>query len=318
MICVHNVSMSESVPTLDFDAVDTTGFARAIGDAYERVGFVVIRGHGIPADLTAEFLDCYRTFFALPESIKRRYHLPGAGGARGYTPFGIETAKGAVHHDLKEFWHVGRELPAGHRYARLMPANVWVEELPAQRRLSLELFTALDTVGRALLRAIARALGLPADWFEPTVAAGNSVLRVIHYPPMPAAPTESIRAGAHEDINVITLLMGADEPGLQVLTRQGHWLEVNPNPGSLVVNVGDMLQRLTNDVLRSTTHRVVNPPRERAGLARFSMPYFLHFNPDFLIETLPGCVTPDRPNRYPLPILAEEFLQQRLREIKLK
>jgi isopenicillin N synthase-like dioxygenase len=317
-VCVQNVPMSESVPTLDFAKVDTPGFARAIGAAYERYGFVVIGGHGIPAELTADFLDCYRAFFALPEAVKRRYHVPGAGGARGYTPFGVETAKGAVHHDLKEFWHVGRELPAGHRYLRYMPPNLWVEELPGFRHLSLAMFEAFETMGRALLRSIARWLQLANDWFEPAVNEGNSVLRVIHYPPMPPTHTQSVRAGAHEDINVITLLMGAEEPGLQVLTKQGHWLAVNPQPGSLVVNVGDMLQRLTNDALRSTTHRVVNPPRERASSARFSMPYFLHFNPDFLIETLPGCVTPERPNAYPVPITADDYLQQRLREIRLK
>lgn len=310
--------MPESVPTLDFAAVDTGGFARDIHAAYERYGFVVIRGHGIAQSLTQDFLAAYRAFFSLPEAAKRRYHVAGGGGARGYTPFGIETAKGATHHDLKEFWHVGRELPAGHAFARYMPANVWVDEIPGFRRLSLEMFEAFDRMGRALLRAIARSLGLAEDWFEPTVNLGNSVLRVIHYPPLPPTPTESVRAGAHEDINVITLLMGAEEPGLQVLSRQGQWLAVNPEPGSLVVNVGDMLQRLTNNLLRSTTHRVINPPRERASYARFSMPYFLHFNPDFRIETLPGCISAARPDAYPTPITADEYLQERLREIKLK
>ena len=310
--------MTESVPTLDFAAVDTPAFARAIFAAYQRYGFVVVRGHGIAAELTRDFLAAYQAFFALPEASRLPYHVPGGGGARGYTPFGIETAKGATHHDLKEFWHVGRELPAGHPFARYMPANIWVDELPQFKALSLEMFEAFDTMGRALLRAIARSLGLAEDWFEPTVNLGNSVLRVIHYPPMPPAPTESVRAGAHEDINLITLLMRAEAPGLQVLTKQGQWLAVNPAPGSLVVNVGDMLQRLTNNLLRSTTHRVVNPPRERASFARVSMPYFLHFNPDFLIDTLPGCISAAHPNAYPEPITADDFLQQRLREIKLK
>lgn len=310
--------MIESVPTLDFAAVDSPAFARDISAAYERYGFVVIRGHGIAPELTRDFLATYQAFFALPEAAKRRYHVRGGGGARGYTPFGIETAKGATHHDLKEFWHIGRELPAGHAFARYMAANIWVDEVPRFKALSLEMFAAFDAMGRALLRAIARSLGLADDWFESTVNLGNSVLRVIHYPPLPATPTESVRAGAHEDINAITLLMGAEEPGLQVLTKQGQWLAVNPEPGSLVVNVGDMLQRLTNNLLRSTTHRVINPPRERASFARFSMPYFLHFNPDFLIDTLPGCISSARPNAYPEPITADDYLQQRLREIKLK
>jgi isopenicillin N synthase-like dioxygenase len=315
---VQNVAaMNDTVPTFSFRDVASPGFARDIGGAYERYGFVVITDHGIPQRTIDEFLGTFRRFFALPEATKRRYHVPGGGGARGYTPFGVETAKGAVHHDLKEFWHIGRELPAGHRYRSLMAPNVWVDELAGFREHATGLFEAFDLMGRALLQPIARSLGLDADYFEDKVQEGNSILRVIHYPPMPPTPTESVRSGAHEDINVITLLLGAEEPGLQVLTKQGRWLAVSPPPGALVVNVGDMLQRLTNGVLRSTSHRVVNPPRERASFARFSMPYFLHFNPDFVIRALPSCVTPERPERWP-PIVAEEYLQERLREIKLK
>ncbi len=309
--------MTESVPTLSLRQVATPAFTAALNEACTRYGFVVITDHGIPQPLIDRFIGLYRAFFALPEARKRAYHIAGGGGARGYTPFGVETAKGATHHDLKEFWHVGRELPDDHRYRSLMARNVWVEDLPGFKALSLEMFEAFDSMGRDLLRPIARILGLADDYFEDKVQEGNSVLRVIHYPPLPPTPTESVRAGAHEDINVITLLLGAEEPGLQVKTLQGQWLSVNPQPGSLVVNVGDMLQRLTNGVLRSTTHRVINPPRERASVARFSMPYFLHFNPDFIIKALPSCVTPKRPEREP-PIMAEDYLQERLREIKLK
>jgi isopenicillin N synthase-like dioxygenase len=309
--------MPDTVPTLSFAEVEAADFPARIGAAFERYGFVIVTDHGIPQSLIERFLALYRGFFALPETQKRRYHLAGGGGARGYTPFGIETAKGATHHDLKEFWHVGRELPEGHPYRRYMPPNVWVDALPGFRELTLEMFEAFDRMGRRLLAPIARSLALPADYFEDKVHLGNSVLRVIHYPPMPVQPTESVRAGAHEDINVITLLLGAEEPGLQVLTRQGRWLAVDPAPGSLVVNVGDMLQRLTNGVLRSTTHRVVNPPGERARHARFSMPYFLHFNPDFPIRTLAGCIGDGRPDQFPEPITADEYLQERLREIKL-
>jgi isopenicillin N synthase-like dioxygenase len=198
-----------------------------------------------------------------------------------------------------------------------MADNIWIDGLPGFRETSLEMFETFDHTGRRLLTAIARVLGLAPDFFEDKVQLGNSVLRVIHYPPMPPQPTESVRAGAHEDINVITLLLGAEEPGLQVLTRQGEWLAANPAPGSMVVNVGDMLQRLTNGLLPSTTHRVVNPASDRARHARFSMPFFLHFNPDFPIAALPSCTGPDRPEPLP-PILAEEYLQERLREIKLK
>lgn len=307
--------MSEHVPTLSATAVETDAFARAIATAYERLGFVVIADHGIEQRLIDDCLEAFRAFFALPETVKRRYHVPGSGGARGYTPFGVETAKGAVHHDLKEFWHVGRELP-GHGYTDSMPPNLWVSEVPQFRERTLALWAAFDALGRRLLGAIAHALALPRDFFEDKVNEGNSVLRVLHYPPV-ASETGSVRAGEHEDINVITLLLGAEEPGLEIRTREGHWLPVNPLPGSVVCNVGDMLQRLTNGVLRSTTHRVVNPAPERAGRARYSMPFFLHFNPDYEIRTLPSCISADAPDRFPDPITADAFLLQRLKEIKL-
>jgi isopenicillin N synthase-like dioxygenase len=179
------------------------------------------------------------------------------------------------------------------------------------------LYQAFDKLGLRLLSAIARSVALPANFFDDKVDLGNSVLRIIHYPPMPPEPTPSVRAGAHEDINVITLLLGAEEPGLELLSRRGEWLPINPPAGSLVCNVGDMLQRLTNKHLRSTTHRVVNPPRERASKARYSLPFFLHFNPDFLIKTLPQYIDAQHPDQFPVPINAHDFLQERLREIKL-
>ena len=308
--------MPDAVPTLSYRDVDSADFAARIGAAFERYGFVVIADHAIDAALIRDFLGAYRAFFAMPEETKKRYQLAGGGGARGYTPFGVETAKGATHHDLKEFWHMGRELPPGHRYARYLPANIWVDEIASFRDVTTRVFNAFDQMGRRLLMAIATALELPREYFEDKVQLGNSVLRVIHYPPLAPQPTMSVRAGAHEDINVITLLMGAEEPGLQVLTRQGKWLDVNPPPGSFVVNVGDMLQRLTNQRLRSTTHRVINPVSERAAFARFSMPFFLHFNPDFVIQTLPSCICTDRPAADP-PITANDYLLERLREIKL-
>ncbi len=295
---------------------DPEAFARELGGSFERYGFAIIADHGIPSDLIARAEEKARAFFALPEEVKRGYHIAGGGGARGYTPFGIETAKGATQHDLKEFWHVGRELPAGHRFNEVMAPNVWPEEVPGFHETVLELFAAFDTAGLRILEAIARHLGLAPDYFEQTVEDGNSVLRLLHYPPVPAdAP--GVRAGAHEDINTITLLLGAQEAGLQLLDRDGQWLPVSPREGELVVNIGDMLQRLTNNVLKSTSHRVVNPPPERRGRSRYSMPFFLHFRPDFLIETLPSCISEDRPNLYPEPITAHDFLLERLREIKL-
>jgi len=309
--------MSDSVPTLDADAAATPQFAHDIAAAYAEYGFVIIENHGIDKALIDQCLECFRRFFALPEAEKRRYQIPGGGGARGYTPFGIETAKGAKHHDLKEFWHVGRELPPGHPFNAVMAPNIWVDSIPDFRESTLGLYQAFDALGLRLLSAIARSVALPANFFDDKVNLGNSVLRVIHYPPMPPEPTPSVRAGAHEDINVITLLLGAEEPGLEVLSRRGEWLPINPPPGSLVCNVGDMLQRLTNQHLRSTTHRVTNPPRARASNARYSLPFFLHFNPDFLIKTLPQYVDAQHPDQFPVPINSHEFLQERLREIKL-
>jgi isopenicillin N synthase-like dioxygenase len=295
---------------------DPAGFAARLGGSFERFGFAVVCDHGIDAALIDRAWALTRAFFELPVAAKARYHVAGLAGQRGYTPFGIETAKGATENDLKEFWHVGRDLPAGHRFAADMPANLWPEELPEFRQVFQALFAQFDRAGARLLAAIARHLGLADDWFVPAVADGNSVMRLLHYPPV-SADAPGVRAGAHEDINLITLLLGAEEAGLQLLDRDGQWLAVDPPEGALVVNVGDMLQRLTNHVLPSTTHRVVNPPPERRGVPRYSMPFFLHPAPDFIIDTLPGCIGPDRPNRYPEPISAQGYLNQRLRTLGL-
>ena len=306
------------VPTLSLadQARDPDAFAEDFGHSFQRLGFAIIADHGIPADLIARAWAETAELFALPEAEKRAYHVPGGGGARGYTPFKTEIAKGASAVDLKEFWHVGRELPAGHHYADQMAANVWPERPEGLRDSFIELFAAFDRAGDHLLSAIARYLGLDAHWFDRAVKDGNSVLRLLHYPPIPA-DAEGVRAGAHEDINLITLLLGAEEAGLELLDRDGRWLSIKPPEGAMVVNVGDMLLRLTNHVLPSTTHRGVTPPPERRGRSRYSMPFFLHPAPDFLIETLPGCVSADNPNRYPRPITAHDYLHERLVEIGL-
>jgi isopenicillin N synthase-like dioxygenase len=309
-------TITDSVASVSLTASnsDPEGFAAAIGGSFERYGFAVVADHGITADLIGRAEDKARAFFALPEDVKRRYHLSGGGGARGYTPFGIETAKGATAYDLKEFWHVGRELPPGHPFEPMMPRNAWPQEVESFRATFLELFAAFDAAGARILEAIARHLRLAPDFFVDTVRDGNSVLRLLHYPPVPG-DGPNVRAGAHEDINTITLLLGAEEAGLELLDRDGQWLPVTPRPGELVVNVGDMLQRLTNHVLKSTSHRVVNPPPERRGHSRYSMPFFLHFRPDYLIEPLPECLRGQREGDP--PITAHDFLQERLREIKL-
>jgi len=295
---------------------DTEAFADAIGRSFADWGFAIVSDHDIPPALIARAEAMSRAFFALPEAVKRQYHRTGGGGARGYTPLGTESAKDSDIHDLKEFWHIGRELPPGHPFADSMPANIWPEELDGFRETYLEMFAAFDRAGARILAAIARFLNLPPDFFEDTVRDGNSVLRLIHYPPVPEN-SPAVRAAAHEDINTITLLMGAEEAGLELRDRQGSWRAVTPKPGELAVNIGDMLQRLTNNRLPSTTHQVVNPPPERRGQARYSMPFFLHFRPDYRIDTLPHCVNADHPDLYPEPITAHDYLQQRLREIGL-
>ncbi len=296
---------------------DFKAFADRLGASFKRYGFAVISEHGLDESVIGSAVDDAKAFFALPEEVKRKYHQPGTGGARGLTPFGVEAAKGATAVDLKEFWHVGRELPEGHPYRKYMRDNVWPTEVPGFREHLYGMFTAMDELGRRILRAIARYLELGDDFFEDKVELGNSILRMLHYPPVPAdAP--GVRAGAHEDINVITLLLGAEEAGLQLKDADGQWLDIAPPPNALVVNIGDMLQRLTNHVLPSTTHRVVNPAAERRGFARYSTPFFLHFNPDFVIESLPSTVTPENPDRYAgKAIMAEDFLTERLKEIRL-
>jgi isopenicillin N synthase-like dioxygenase len=290
---------------------DLAAAATAFGDAFARTGFAVVSDHGIPQTLISTALAATRAFFALPEATKAAYVVPGGGGQRGLTPFGIEAAKGAARADLKEFWHMGRDLPPGHRLAANMPANLWPAEIPAFQPAISALFAALDAAGRRMLRAIAVHLGLAPDFFDEPVAEGNSILRLLHYPPVADAPAGAIRAGAHEDINVITLLLGAEEAGLQLLGKDGEWHDIAAPEGSLVCNIGDMLQRLTGGRLPSTTHRVVNPAPERAAHPRYSTPFFLHFRPDYLIETIPG-----GPTTTP-PITADDYLRERLREIKL-
>jgi isopenicillin N synthase-like dioxygenase len=313
-----DILTSDSVASVSLTDADRNpeGFAQELGSSFEEYGFAIVRDHGISQALIERAEDNAKAFFALPEEVKRSYLIPGGGGARGYTAFGVETAKGAQAHDLKEFWHVGRELAAGHRYRDVMGDNVWPKEVADFRDTFLELYDAFDAAGLKILSAIARYLGVDEDYFADTVKDGNSVMRLLHYPPQKEATGNHIRAGAHEDINTITLLIGAEEAGLELKTKDGRWLPVSPKAGELVVNIGDMLQRLTNGRLRSTSHRVVNPAPDRASHARYSMPFFLHFRPDFIIEALPGTVPAGEEPKWP-PISSHDYLLERLREIKL-
>jgi isopenicillin N synthase-like dioxygenase len=322
--------MSSRIPTLDIRRFDPTAnpadrnaFVAELGAAYREWGFAGIRGHGIPQSLIDDAYAVFAQLFALPESTKRKYHVAGGGGARGYTPFGVETAKGATYSDLKEFWHIGREIPRDSKYAGVMQPNLWPAEVPRFRQVGYDLYQALDQLGSQVLGALALHIGLPEDYFADKTDNGNSILRPIHYPPItaPGASIEqlpNVRAGAHEDINLITLLVGASAAGLEVLSRKGEWVPFTADADTIVVNIGDMLQRMTNHVYPSTTHRVVNPPGELARQPRYSTPFFLHLNPDVVIDVLPSTVTPDNPSRYPEPITAHAYLEQRLHEINLK
>lgn len=296
-------------------AADPDRFAQAFGGSFQRFGFAVVSDHGIDQGLIDRGWAAAKAFFDQPTETKLRYKAT-EGGARGYTAFGIEIAKDATENDLKEFYHVGRNLPAGHRYADHMPPNIWPDFPPEFREIYSALYAQFDACGAKLLSAIARYLKLDPDFFvEPTIDS-NSVLRLLHYPPV-SPDAAGIRAGAHGDINLITLLLGAEEAGLQILEPDGSWLPVDVPPGAMAINVGDMLSRMTNNVLPSTIHRVVNPPPERRGVSRYSMPFFHHLASDAVISTLPGCITPDNPDQFPQSITANAFLQQRLREIGL-
>lgn len=313
------------IPTLDIRRFtdpsspgDREAFVAELGACYREWGFAGIRGHGIATDLVDRAYDAFKRFFALPQEVKMKYHVPGSGGARGYTPFMVETAKDSLYPDLKEFWHIGREIPDDSPYRAVMPPNLWPEEVPEFRELGYGLYQALDALGSKVLSALALHIGLPEQFFADKTNYGNSILRPIHYPPITTPDIPNVRAGAHEDINFITLLVGASAEGLEVLSRKGEWIPFTADEDTIVVNIGDMLQRLTNHVYPSTTHRVVNPPGEKARQPRYSVPFFLHPNPDFVIDVLPSCVSADNPSRYPEPITAQGYLEQRLREIKLK
>ena len=311
--------MNAHIPTLDIRRYDgdRNAFVAELGAAYREWGFAGIRGHGIPQLSIDEAYDAFVRFFALPAETKAKYHLKGTGGARGYTPFGIETAKDSRYPDLKEFYHIGRELPPGSKFAEVMAPNVWPSEVAGFHEHGLTLYNALDALGSRVLCALALHIGLPQNFFADKTDFGNSILRPIHYPPIAAPAVPNVRAGAHEDINFITLLVGASAAGLEVKSRAGEWVPFTAEADTIVVNIGDMLQRLTNHVYPSTTHRVVNPPGEGARKPRYSVPFFLHPNPDVALDPLASCITTDNPRRYASSITAHEYLQERLREIKL-
>ncbi|MCX7743674.1 MAG: isopenicillin N synthase family oxygenase [Flavobacteriales bacterium] len=292
-------------------------FVQQLGKAYEEVGFVAVKNHGVPDELISRLYKEVEQFFKLPEEIKVKYEIPGLAGQRGYTSFGKEHAKGSDAPDLKEFYQFGQEVLDNDPVKNEYPENVEVPEAPNFVPTLRAAYREFEKSGSYLLEAIALYLGLDKNYFVPFTHNGNSILRAIHYPPITSEPKSSIRAEQHEDINLITLLVGASADGLQVMNKKGQWVDVKALPGQIVVNVGDMLQRLTNNRLRSTTHRVVNPPRELWHTSRYSIPFFLHPKSSMSLACLDSCIDADHPKAYE-DITAGEYLDERLAEIGLK
>lgn len=313
----------ESIPQLDLsdyksgDPARKGRFVRKLGKAYEEIGFVAIKNHGLDDDLRDELYEQVQAFFTLPDEVKEKYVVEGLAGQRGFTSFGKEHAKDHNAGDLKEFWQFGQCVKDDPVLLDSYPKNVTVVELPSFNPIAMRAYKTLEDTGRLMLGAIAQYLKLEENYFDDKIKNGNSILRAIHYPPITNDPGDAVRSAEHEDINLITLLMGASAEGLQVLNKKGKWVGVTALPEHIVVNVGDMLQRLTNNVLRSTTHRVVNPPKESWDKPRFSIPFFLHPISEMDLSSLEGCIDDEHPKQYN-DVTAGEYLDERLAEIGLK
>jgi isopenicillin N synthase-like dioxygenase len=316
----------DTIPSLDLedftssDPVRKRNFVQQLGDAYNNIGFVAIRNHYLSDELSTRLYTIIKKFYALPDTVKQRYEIAGLAGQRGYIGKGKEHAKGRNTGDLKEFYHVGQEVLDNDPIKVEYPDNVWPQELPEFKEIALDVYKRLEKTGVQMLRAIALYLNLPENYFDDKIHHGNSILRPIHYFPIEdpdSVPADAVRAAEHGDINLITLLMGASADGLQVLRRDGKWIPITALPEQLVVNVGDMLERLTNKKLKSTIHRVVNPPRHLMNTPRYSIPFFMHPRSEMSLAALPSCVDASHPKLWE-DITAGEFLNQRLREIGLK
>lgn len=301
---------------LSSDPAVKSKFIKDLGDTFSNIGFACVKNHFTPEEEIKKFYSSVEDFFKLPVATKVKYEIPDLGGQRGYTSYGREHAKGSDAPDLKEFWQIGQEIEGNYVSKEQYPDNVQVSEIPDFNHQSMVLYRGFEKSGSILLKAIASYLGLEENYFEPFIRNGNSILRAIHYPPITQEPKNAIRAEAHEDINLITLLVGASAEGLEVLTSEGNWLAVNAPENHFVINVGDMLQRLTNNRLKSTTHRVVNPPREKWHTSRYSIPFFLHPISEMDLTCLPSCIEDGQKPNYE-PISAGEYLTERLIEIGL-
>ncbi|MEP6583404.1 MAG: 2-oxoglutarate and iron-dependent oxygenase domain-containing protein [Ginsengibacter sp.] len=292
-------------------------FVEKLGKAFEDVGFVAVKNHGIPGKLIGELYKIVQQFFSLPSEKKKTFENHELAGQRGYTSFGKEHAKGSDAPDLKEFFQYGQTVEVTHKLKSEYPDNVKVDDVAGFDKTFLEAYRAFEKSGMSILQAIALYLGLDEYYFNDFVEEGNSIVRAIHYPPIILEPKSAIRAEQHEDINLITLLVGASADGLQILNKNNEWVGVTSLPDQIVVNVGDMLQRLTNNKLKSTTHRVINPPRELWHTSRFSIPFFLHPKSSMSLATLNSCIDKGHEKAY-ADITAGAYLEERLKEIGLK
>ena len=312
----------QNIPSVDLrdflsgDPERKQKFVNEIGKAYEDIGFVAIKGHFLDDTLVENLYSEVKNFFSLPVDVKEQYEIPGIGGQRGYVSFGKEHAKGRKEGDLKEFWHFGQYLEEGSKFQNEYPENVNVKELPEFNTVGKEAYQMLEKTGVYVLRALALFLNLDEFYFDKYVLEGNSILRPIHYPPIRSEPDNAVRAAAHGDINLITLLMGAQGRGLQVQNHNGEWIDAIAEPDELVINVGDMLSRHTNNRLKSTIHQVVNPPRELWGTSRYSIPFFMHPISEMKLDCLDNCIDADHPKLYD-DITAGDFLYERLVELGL-
>jgi isopenicillin N synthase-like dioxygenase len=321
-----NEILYDEIPSLDLanfsqgNEQSRQKFVADLGAAYNNIGFVALRNHFLTDEMQKNLYIAIKKYFALPDDVKKKHEETGIAGQRGYTGKGKEHAKGRNTGDLKEFYHVGQELPESELHRENYPANIWPAEVPEFKAVAVDVYRALEKTGLYMLRAIALYLKLPENYFDDKIKNGNSILRAIHYYPIEnpdAVPADAVRAAEHGDINLITLLMGASADGLQVLRRDGKWIPITALPDQLVVNVGDMLERLTNKKLKSTIHRVVNPPRHLMNTPRYSIPFFMHPRSEMSLAALGGCVDAENPKQW-TDITAGEFLDQRLREIGLK
>lgn len=311
-----------AIPSVDLkeflsnDPQEKQKFVKEIGAAFEEIGFVALSGHFLSDELVKELYAQIKAFFALSQDRKDAYEIPGIGGQRGYTSFGKEHAKGRTEGDLKEFWHFGQYVEGDEKLAKEYPDNVLVEELPRFNAVGKETYKMLEKTAQYVLRALALHLQLEETYFDEFIKNGNSILRPIHYPPITQEPKNAVRAAAHGDINLITLLMGAHGKGLQVQNHEGEWVDAIAQPDQLMINVGDMLSRLTNNKLKSTIHQVVNPPKELWGTSRYSIPFFMHPISEMPLNCLENCVDQEHPKQFE-DTTAGDFLNERLIELGL-